>query len=227
MRKTIAAVTLLGMLSATPALAGLVTYTPVVEPVGPEGDVGLYNPADPFYVNTVYVDQAQLSDLYTFQFALHVTNIYYNASSLHFSFMYDNSSIDVVGMHPVRPVGDPWEENNYETYEWPMSETGVITVHSLMQGFTVDSHYEAFGTSFPVPFMQVTLHVNSEQESAMNAFGIVAMTLVSHTYSLTLTEGDFGYFGGVIHEVPEPASATLLFGGLAALMGGIVRRRRR
>lgn len=226
MKRTIALVALVGVLFATPALADII-YTPVDEAQLPLlGDVGLYNPADPFSINTVLVDPAEYSDILVFQFAMHMTDIYYNAESIHFSFMYDNSSLDVVGMHPIRPTGDPWA-HNYETYDWPASETGVVVVNSLIQNFPEQSMFEAFGTSFPVPFMQVTLHVNSAQYSALNAFGIVAMSVVSHDYALTLTPVDFAYHGGVVHEVPEPATAMLLFGGVAAVMGGVVRRRRR
>ncbi len=221
MRRTIAVAALLGMLFATPAMASIV-YTPQPE-TGDYGDVGLVDPGDSVgSINTVFVDPAYFSDVYEFDFAIHMSSIWYNASLIHFSFAYDNSSIDVLGASPI----GGWTENNFDNYDWPHSGIGEIVVNSLTMGFTQSSNYEPFATSSVVPFLHVTLHVNSSAFSALNDFGVVAVELVSHTYALTLLPGDFAYFGGTIHEVPEPATATLLFGGIAALMGGVIRRRR-
>ena len=52
------------------------------------------------------------------------------------------------------------------------------------------------------------------------------MTLVSHTWALTLFPESFAYFGGAVHEVPEPSTAMVVGGGLAAIGGGVLRRRR-
>jgi hypothetical protein len=92
-------------------------------------------------------------------------------------------------------------------------------------GFTASSDFERFDTSAIVPFLAVTLHVKSDQMSQLNAFGITALTLVSHDYSLILSPSDFGYYGGVAHEVPEPASLTLILGLVAGAGGRLVRRR--
>jgi len=199
---------------------GDITYTPI-DPATYGFGVGLYDPANPAYLNSVFVDPAYLSDEFTFTFAIHCNDIYYNAQALHFAFGYDNSSIEV--LHAT-PLGG-WTMSNYESMTWPNPSSGWVELESLTQGFTVYSDYEVYDTSAIVPFMQVRLHVKSDQMSQINNFGVIAMSLISHTYALTLTPLDFIYGMGAIHEVPEPSSMLLLGGIAAATVGGVVRRR--
>jgi hypothetical protein len=207
----------------TGAAVGDITYTPI-DPATYGFGVGLYDPANPGALNSVYVDPAYLSDEFTFTFAIHCNDIYYNAEALHFAFGYDNSSIEVVHAFPV----GGWTMDNYASFpSWPNSSTGWQEVASLTQGFTLSTDFEAFDTSAIVPFMQVHLHIKSDQVSQLNDFGVVAMTLISHTYALTLTPADFIYGMGTIHEVPEPSAMLLLGGAAAAIAGGVARRRAR
>lgn len=132
------------------------------------------------------------------------------------------------------PVG-PWYFNNYEGLEWPNTSTAIIAVESL---FNSTTPYTVIMPSEVVPFFHVTLHVKSAQSSQINSFGIVlpvagygpedgyGLTLFS-TMGYNITAIEWVYAGGRIHEIPEPASMTLLGGGLAALVGGWVRRKRR
>jgi hypothetical protein len=209
------------LLLTSPALADI-NYTPLAETY--DFGVGLYNPADPGTLNDVYVDPAYLSDTFVFTWAIHCADIYYNAERIHFTFGYDNSSIEVVHMSPL----GGWEWSSYENILWPTSVPGGwIEVDSLSQGFDVTTNYEPYDTTAIVPFMQVTLHVKSDTPSQVNMFGVVAMSLISHSYALTLTPASFVYGMGAIHEMPEPSSLMLLGGALAAMAGGFIRRGRR
>lgn len=215
------------MAAAGTAAQAEIIYTPQ-DPATYDFGIGLYNPADPCTLNSVFVTSASgggafTSDYFTFTFAAHMDAIYYAAQSLHFSFGYDNDSIEVIGAWPM----GGWYFNNYSGMTWPNPSGGWISVTSLTQSMGTGTSCVYMGTSAVVPFFQVMLHVKDAQTSHINGFGISAMTLVSHLYAITLFPPDFKYFSGAIHEVPEPASMTLLLGGVAGLAGRAVRRRRR
>jgi hypothetical protein len=158
----------------------------------------------------------------TFTFAIHCRAATYEADEMRFAFYYDNDSLEVVG---ARPMG-AWTANNYDNLSWPNISSGRITVDGLTNYMTQHSQHVSFGTSCVVPFFQVTLHVKSAQESQLNAFGVAAGTLFSHYHDRQVYYWDFDYFGGAVHEVPEPASMLLVFGGLALAGGRTLRSRR-
>jgi len=208
-----------------------ILYTPV--PAGGPSDhytIGLYNLADPGTLNTVYIE-GENSDSFVLTFAIHCDTWFY-VDRLHFSFMYDNAGIDIVH---ARPVG-AWQTSNYASTAWPAS-ANPVAIASLAQSMTVSTSAIYFGTSEVVPFLQLTLHINSSNFSELYPFGIYipefvsgitgyGMTLESHDYSINVLPNEWRYFGGVVHEVPEPSSLFLLGAAAAGLVGGYVRRRR-
>ncbi|MHC4079985.1 MAG: VPLPA-CTERM sorting domain-containing protein [Planctomycetota bacterium] len=207
-----------------------IVYTPISSADYAFG-IGLFNPDDPFTLNSVYVtygNQPIGSDTFTFTFAAHMVPIYYNARSLHFNFVYDNTNIEVLRATPLN-VNGIWNLDNYGglTDIWPNPSSGLISVSSLFQSIDTGSAVNMV-TSSIVPFFQVQLHVKDAQESHLGFFGITQMTLVSNTFNLTLFPVDFNYFGGMIHSgVPAPAGAWVLVAGLSGIGGAITRRRRR
>lgn len=216
--------------AATPAMA-VVTYTPQ-DPSGFGFGIGVYNPNDPSSLNTVYVDSGSglgTSATFVVTMAAQMNQIFYNTESLHFSFLYDNSMIEVLHARPVAPAGGPqWATNNYSSITWPNPSSGIVGYTTLTQSMGTGTAYMPMNTGVVVPFFQATLHIKDVPTASYVApFWIGAMTLVSHTFALTLTPYDFAYFGGEIHGVPEPSMAMLLAGGGAVCAGGWARRRRR
>lgn len=214
---------LLGVLmAAAPAMAG-VTYTPI--PATYPFGIGLYNPANPAALNTVYITGAGPSDTFVLTFAAHMNAIFYNTEFMHFNFVYDSDCVDVLGARPVNANG-VWVADNYSTFVWPNVSSGYISVFSLAQSAGVNSAFVSMPTSSIVPFFQVTLHAKGAMASHVGLFGITQMILVSHTFALTLFPSSFAYGLGAIHHVPEPSTLTLIGGALAAVAGGVIRRRR-
>jgi hypothetical protein len=202
-----------------------------------DAQIGITNPTMPGLFS-VYVTSGDplngpmISDTFQFTFALHVDRgVNYWTDRLHFSFVYDNNSLEVLNAYPV----GPWDGGNYEGLQWPNTSHGIIGVVSL------SNFVSPFTEILPgeiVPFFHVTLHVKSATYSQVNPFGITVpgygplegygMTLFSTlgpVYDVTPEQWIYG--GGAIHEVPEPASMMLLGGSLAAMAGGWIRRKRR
>jgi len=210
------------------ALADIV-YTPIANQTYDYG-VGLYNPDNPNVLNSVYVtsgNQPAGSDIFTFTFAAHMKVIFYNAESLRFNFIYDNTNIEVLHATPLN-VNGIWNFDNYGSLTdiWPNPSSGTTGVTSLFQSIGAGSAVNMV-TSSIVPFFRVQLHIKDAPESHVGFFGITQMTLVSNTFALTLVPGDFNYFGGTIHSgVPAPAGAWVLLAGLSGIGGALTRRRR-
>ena len=165
----------------SPAVAEI-TYTPVAL----DGfEIGIYNPVDST-INSVTVDPAYLSENFVFTFAIHVTPSYW-PERLHFSFCYDNSSIEVVH---AESIGFPFDNYSSMT-EWPNTSHGIQAVASLSQYYTTGS--ATYWYSSVYPFFKVTLHVKSDTESQMNPFGITLPGYgPAEGYGLTLNSG-WGY----------------------------------
>jgi hypothetical protein len=229
--------TALALMFASPALADIV-YTPIDPGEYAIGfGIGIYDPANPAVLNSVYVTSgsgAPQSATFQFSFAIHnnVSQIPIFADRLHFSFVYDNSSLEVLGAQPV----GPWQSNNYAGQPWPNSSHGIIAVNSLSQAMTEPGAKVTFVNSTVVPFLHVTLHVKSAQFSQINEFGITLPGYgPNEGYGLTffnsgvtvVPPGSWVYFGGAIHEIPEPATLTLLGAAFCGLAGRVVARRRR
>ncbi len=216
-------------LMASPVMAGIV-YTP--QSLGGDSTIGLIDPDNPGTLNTVYVTSgsggAAQSQSFVFTFGMHLTQQQV-ISGQHFSFWYDNSSIEVLHANNVHPLF-PW--SNFASLGqtitdpagiWPNPSSGIVIVDSLLLNASTPFFNQP--ASSIVPFFQVTLHVKSAQQSQMNSFAVGAMTVTSDGVP-KVTNDQFAYHGGRIHEVPEPSSAILLGAGVLAIGGGISRRRR-
>ena len=112
------------MVAARPVKAGVI-YTPIAPPPGAEFAVGLVDPGNPGTLNTVYVTSgngAFTSDTFVFTFALHnlgpLGGPPLAAFGLHFSFFYNNNSIEV--LHAA-PLGFP--NSNYGSISQPPGST--------------------------------------------------------------------------------------------------------
>jgi hypothetical protein len=226
------------VLCVAPLAMAEVLYTPQ-DPANFDFGVGVYNPNDPGSLNTVYVTSGsglRPSDTFQVTMALQMNAIFYNTEALHFSFIYDNSAIEVLHANPV----GGWLNNNYNSLSWPNPSSGITGYVSLAQSMGTGTSFISMPTGAVVPFFHATLHIKpGAQLSQVAQFGItippytpgagfsVGMTLVSHTFALTLPPTAFNYFGGAIHTIPEPTSMSLLGAGVAVLGGGLLRHRRR
>jgi hypothetical protein len=234
MRKlTVALSAVLVGAAVAPAMAD-VTYTPVTGAIPDFGRIGLYNPAAPGTINTVYVDGAEQSDTLTFTFAILMKDWSWYVDRLHFSFAYDNSVMEVYDAHAL----GGFDANNYDPFAgtggWPNSSEDPQVVASLSQYMLQESDYVTIYDEEVFPFFQVVLHVKSDTYSQVGEFGIVldpylppyyGMTMESHSFTTSFVPDEFDYYGGAIHEIPEPSS-MLLLGAVAAAGVGIIRRRR-
>jgi hypothetical protein len=228
---TLGALCVAVVMAAAPSATADIVYTPISPNTYGFG-IGLYDPANPFSLNSVYVTSGNFpgtSDSFVFTFAAHMVSIFYNVESLHFNFVYDNRLIEVVGARPVHPPGTPpWVFNNYDDFQWPNPSGGIVSVSTLFQSMGAGTTFMPMNTTSIVPFFQVTLHLKQAPPSQVAFFGITRMTLVSHTFALTLTPASFNYFNGAIHAgIPAPATLWLFAAAMSGLGGGVVRGRRR
>ena len=228
-RAEIAVCALAASVVAAPVATGDIVYTPIPNQSYSFG-IGLYDPSNPNALNSVFVtsgNQPIESDVFTFTFAAHMVAIFYNAQSLHFNFIYDNTNIEVLHAMPLH-VNGVWNIDNYGSLTdiWPNPSSGTTSVASLFQSIGTGSAVDMV-TSSIVPFFRVQLHIKDAPESHIGLFGITQMTLVSNTVAVTLFPDNFNYFGGTIHSgVPAPAGAWVLLAGLSGLGGALKRRRR-
>jgi len=222
-------------LLAAPAMAEF-QYTP--QPFG-DLTIGIINPANPGTLNTLYVTSGSglmQSDTFQVTFGIHVQNAPihaygYQVSSfyLHFNFLYDNSSLEVLHAHHL----PPWQFSNYASdTNWPNPSAGITGFSTLQNYSTTGSGYYYSPVQLPqsvvMPFFQATLHVKSAVQSQVNWFGITNMTVpskwcIASSPIFDLTPAMFTYYNGNVHEAPEPATAIM--GGFALLLGGLLRRR--
>lgn len=234
---------LAGLVVATPAAADII-YTPL--PLSGDNVIGVYRPGYPG-LYSAYVTSGQglaTSDTIrmTFGFHLGFTPPPFTAQvgAMHFSFWYDNSSLEVLGARSVGPIsasaqgtGGHLARDNYSQLtplEWPNPSSGIVSRESLFQGWTAEGAYTdnvPIDLSSIVPFFQVTLHVKGAVASHVNSFWVADMTMYTLSSPLTLTPSQWLYGRAAVHEIPEPTSAMLVL-SLAAIVGGrVVRRARR
>lgn len=229
MRKLVGCAMLVAFCCA-PAMA-VNTWTPV-DLTGIDFAVGVIDPATGQL--GVPVLEGERSDVFTLQFGLYVSPAMYSyfAESLTFSFAYDNTVMKVDGM---RAMGSAWVTTNYEGAAFPNSSHGTQAIDGLFQAVAAGD-YEPFYDGDVTPIFEVDLHVKSATYSQIGEFGIILDGFgVEQGYGLTLVStispdynlypSAFAYFGGKIHEIPEP-STMLLIGGVAAGLVGFARRRR-
>ena len=227
-----------GALLAMPAMAEF-QYTPI-DMVG-ANTIGIYHDG---VLNDLYItSDSGLPQSATFvvTFGIHLDNapIFaygaypHRSHYLHFNFLYDSSSLEVVHANHLAP----WMNSNYGSQAgiWPVATaspwtTGLTTLQQYNITTPTGQYYDPvdmFQSSI-FPFFQATLHVNSAVASQLNWFGITVMTIPNSYYGvspgdLDLTPGMFQYGEGWVHEVPEPSSMVGLI-GLALVAGGLVRR---
>ena len=195
------------------------------------GTVGVHSPASGIYVD--YKTVAVASDLIHVTFAFHWP--YYTAVEAGYighNFVYDNSEVQIIGGGAAGPFVTGTWGTSFPPYLWPNPSSGTWTIGTLyedVQGYWTNKVLiEGSGI---YPFFQVDMHVKDViPDSFLDA--IVTNVFVVFLYSSASTGGPWWTGGNIsvpaygMGIIPEPASMTLLAGGLLAIGAGVWRRRR-
>lgn len=238
MRRLVLALALVGLV-ASPALAGLApsSYSPTMADLGERNGhtVGIYDGAGGIYTNII--QPANVSDVFTVEFAFHwpyVTSV--NMIQFWSAIVWDTDEIQITSALPF----GAWNANNYDgtsfqTFVSGLVNTGVVKVGDVL-GTGVPLWQNPLGGlssstlvagSQVVPFMQVQFHVhNPVDDGYLDLFIGSAAMLFTSLGSTYWTGGAIGVPSYGIAITPEPASLSLLAGGLLAVGAGIWRRRR-
>jgi hypothetical protein len=220
-----------------------------------QGTVGIYATGGGIYLD--YKTYAEASDLIHLTFAFHwpyVTNVY--GVQAQFSFVWDNSEVEVLGMLPAGGFG-PSNFSAISATWWMGPSSGTLQVGDVLGtgvplwtnpvGSTYTTYYggqitpgdtriqlthmQVVGSGI-YPFMQVDLHVKDYMvpaDSFLDAFvGSFALLFLVTPFSpgTWWTGGAIGAPSYGMGVIPEPASLTLLGLGLASIGAGVWRRRR-
>jgi hypothetical protein len=235
------ALALVGLV-ASPALADLgpSQYTPTLANLGAQSGhtVGVWDGGSGIYTNII--QPANVSDVFTVEFAFHwpyVTSV--NMIQFWSSIVWDSDEIQITGIGPFG-VFPAWGAANYDSASFVTFVSGITNVGVVQVG-------DVLGTGVPlwqnpsgglsgstliagsqvIPFMAVQFHVFNPVDDGY-------LDLVIGSAAMLFTSGGTTYWtGGAIGATsygiaitPEPASLSLLAGGILAIGAGIWRRRR-
>lgn len=214
------------------AMSGHTVGIPGVTPYGGPGPIIPYD-------QLVY---AAPSDTLIVNFAFHWPYSGSSVSVVQFQsqLVYDNSEVAVVSTTPLGIFATGGNNNFPGPTTWATlfnPSSGTLAIGDVLgTGTPLWQNPAAFGTvvlasSGVYPFMQVELHV----KNGLNSDGLLDVVIgqAAMLFYLTYTPGTYWTAGNIgvtsygMSVSPEPASLTLLAGGVLALGGGFWRRRRR